>query len=175
MSALRLPKTLEAEGLAVAIEREIEARSALLWPKGELRVPRADLGVGLVSALKGAFLARRIVRGIDLAERALEANAVGLKQVDLKTGVERGARVSRMLVLADDGSQRFYRNVESLLRRHAPRVMALRVAVDERELGESLFGSGQVARLVLLDHKDAVASVLKALALQWGAVGGRDV
>jgi hypothetical protein len=173
LSALRLPKALEAEGLAAALEAAIEAHSDLLWPEGEVRVPRAELSAGLASALQSARVARRVVRGSELAERALEANALGLQHVDRKTGVQRGGRVSRMLVLADDGSQRFYRNVESLVRRHAPRVMALRVAVDERALGESLFGPGQVARLVLLDHKDAVAGVLEALASQWGLAGDR--
>jgi hypothetical protein len=173
LTHLRLPKTLEAEGFAAPLERELEARSSSLWADGELRVPRADLDAGLASALKSALMARRIVRGIELAERALEANALGLEHVDRKTGAPRGGRVSRMLVLTDDGSRRFYRNVESLLRRHAPRVMALRLAVDERALGEALFGAGQVARLVLVDHKDAVAAVLKALAHQWSGASDR--
>ena len=68
---------------------------------------------------------------------------------------------------ADDGAERFYRNVEALLRRHGSRVLALRLCVDEHLLGQLLFGPDQVARLLLVEHKDAVSAVLLALAAQW--------
>ena len=95
------------------------------------------------------------------------AGGPGQKRVDRRTGVDRGQRVSRLLVLADDGSERFHRRVESLLRRHAPRVLALRVSADQDALGRLLFGRDQVARLLLVEHKDAVSAVLVALAAQW--------
>lgn len=109
------------------------------------------------------------MRGLEGAERALATEARGLARVDRRTGVERGGRVSRLLVLADDGSERFYRTVESLLRRHAPRVLALRLSVDEAALGRLLFGRDEVARLLLVEHKDAVSAVLLALGGQWRA------
>jgi hypothetical protein len=130
-------------------------------------VPQAELGADLEAALRSAYSAGRIVRGLEQSERALAAAQQGLVQVDRKTGVARGGRVSRLLVLADDGSERFYRSVESLLRRHEPRLLALRLSVDEGVLGRMLFGPDQVARLLLLDHKDSVSSVLLALAARW--------
>jgi len=75
----------------------------------------------------------------------------------------RGQRVSRLLVIADDGAERFYRNVEGVVRRHAPRVLALRLSTDERMLGNLLFGPNQVARLLLVEHKNAVSAILLAL------------
>jgi len=128
-----------------------------------------EFTLGLEAALRAAFVTRRLVRGAELVERALSADAQGLEHVDRATGVERGQRVSRLIVLADDGSQRFYRNAEALLRRHAPRVMALRLRVDEARLGAALFGPGQVVRMLMIDHKDAVAEVLRALALHWAS------
>jgi hypothetical protein len=91
----------------------------------------------------------------------------GLERVDRETGVVRGGRISRLLVLADDGSERFYRSVDFLLRRHAPRVLALRLDVSEARLGSLLFGPEEVARLLLIQHKEAVTGVLLALASQW--------
>ena len=76
-------------------------------------------------------------------------------------------RAARAYAVAADGSERFYRTVESLLHRHAPRVLALRLPADECALGQLLFGRDQVARLLLLRHKDAVSAVLLALAAQW--------
>jgi len=167
MEALRLPRRVEEEPGAAQLASELAARGQPLWAGGELRAARAELAPALEAALKSAFSAGRIVRGLETAARVLATEEHGLKHVDRTTGVGRGRRISRLLVLADDGSERFYREVESLLRRHAPRVLALRSSADERALGRLLFGPDQVARLLLVEHKDAVSAVLLALAAQW--------
>lgn len=172
MEELRLPKKLEAEPGAAHLVSELAARGQPLWAGGRLCVAQADVSPALATALRSAFSAGQIVRGLEDAERALAAEEQGLSHVDRKTGVARGRRVSRLLVLADDGAERFYRNVESLLRRHAPRVLALRLSADERALGELLFGADRVARLLLVEHKDAVSAVLLALAAQWKGEAG---
>jgi hypothetical protein len=163
----RLPKQLLDEPGAERLASELEARALPLWARGEHRATRVELASGLEAVLRGAFSAGRIVRGLEGAERVLATEQHGLERVDQTTGIERGGRVSRLLVLSDDGSERFYRSVDFLLRRHAPRVLALRLNVGERALGQLLFGPDQVARLLLVQHKDAVSSVLFALAAQW--------
>lgn len=167
MEPLRLPKKLEEAGSAVHLAREVEARSEPLWPGGEARVARIALVPRFEAELERAFSAGQIVRGLEGAERTLAAEERGQKHVDQRSGVPRGQRVSRLLLLADDGAERFYRNVESLLRRHGPRVLALRLAVDENTLGRLLFGPDQVARLLLVEHKDAVAALLLVLSEEW--------
>jgi hypothetical protein len=168
VEALRLPKRVEEEPGAAHLARELSARAQPLWAGGEWSASLAELAPDLEAALQSAFSAGRIVRGLEGAERVLASEQQGLEHVDRTTGVERGGRVSRLLVLANDGSERFYRDVESLLRRHAPRVLALRLDVDEHALGRLLFGRDQVARLLLIAHKDAVSAVLLALAARWG-------
>jgi hypothetical protein len=167
MKTLRLPKTVEAESAAAHLLREWVVRAEPMWSGGALRVPRAELGTELRAALKSAYSAGRIVRGLEGAERVLATEQQGLERVDRITGVDRGGRVSRLVVLAGDGSERFYREVESLLRRHEPRGVAVRVPEGEHGLGELLFGPNRVARLLLVEHKDAVSAVLLALARQW--------
>lgn len=167
MEAPRLPKRVRDDPGAARLASELSARARPLWEGAELCASEAEISPGLQAALKSAFSAGRIVRGMEGAERTLAAEQQGLEHVDRTTGVERGGRVSRLLVLADDGSERFYRSVGFLLRRHAPRVLALRLNVDESGLGQLLFGPGQVARLVLVEHKDAVSAVLLALASEW--------
>jgi hypothetical protein len=164
---LRLPKRLQDEPAAANLADELTARARPLRDGGEMQATQIEPGPALEAALRAAYSAGRIVRGFDLAERALAAEEKGLRHVDRTSGVVRGRRVSRLVVLADDGSERFYREVEFLLRRHAPRVLALRLAVDEGTLGELIFGPGQVARLLLIEHKDAVSAVLLALATLW--------
>ncbi len=167
METVRLPRKVEEECDAGRLANELVARAQPLWAGGELRVARAELAPGLEAALRSAYSAGRIVRGLEGAERALGVEKRGQKRVDHKTGVDRGQRVSRLLLLANDGSDRFHRRVESLLLRHAPRVLALRVSAAEDTLGRLLVGRDQVARLLLVKHKDAVSAVLLALAAQW--------
>ena len=169
MEVPRLPRRVEGEPGAAGLAGELAARARLLWPGGELRVAQAEVGPAIAAALKAAHSAGQIVRGLEEAERVLSAEERGLQRVDRRTGVERGGRVSRLLVLADDGAERFYRSVESLVRRHAPRILALRLTADERGLGQLLFGPDRVARLLLVEHKDAVSAILLALAAQWAA------
>jgi hypothetical protein len=70
-----------------------------------------------------------------------------------------------LLVLADDGTARFYRQVEKLLRRQGPWVLALRLNLNGETLGQMLFGPGRSVLLLLLDHKKAVSAVLPALVV----------
>ena len=75
-------------------------------------------------------------------------------------------RVSRLLVVASDGSPRFFRQVEQLRTEHAPRLEVLLLECDAPTLGAQLFGRGREARAVLIDHKDAVARFLAVLERQ---------
>ena len=168
----RLPKRLEDEQIAANLVRQLATRARPLRADGGTQAAQVEACPALEAALRAAFSAGRIVRGFETAERALATEEKGLKHVDRTSGVERGRRVSRLLVLADDGSERFYREVEFLLRRHAPRVLALRLSIDERTLGQLMFGPGQVARLLLVEHKDAVSAVLLALASHWNGEEG---
>lgn len=167
MEDLRLPKRLQDEPVAANLARQLATRARSLRNDGEIQAAQIEVFPALEAVLRATFSAGRIVRGFETAERVLAAEEKGLKHVDRTSGVERGGRVSRLLVLADDGSERFYREVEYLLRRHAPRVLALRLAVNELSLGQLIFGPGQVARLLLVEHKDAVSAVLLALASHW--------
>ena len=165
--SLRLPKSIEADSDAARSVHDLVRGAGPLWSGGRLPVARTVLSPALEAALKSAFAAGRVVRGIEDATRVLAAETRGLEQVDRRTGVARGGRVSRLLILADDGAERFYRNAESLLRDHAPRVLALRLSVDQQTLGRLLFGEGQLARLLLIEHKEGVAAVLRAVASTW--------
>lgn len=167
MKPPRLPRQVESEPGAAQLSSDLAARAQPLWAGGEPCVVPAELTPALAATLKSAYSAGRIVRGLEGAEHKLGVEERGLQHVDHKTGAVRGERVSRLLVLADDGSERFYRGVDSLLRRHAPRVLALRLPADERALGQLLFGRDQIAKLLLVEHKDAVSAVLLALAAQW--------
>ena len=123
---------------------------------------------GIESALQSAHRAGRVVRGLDSAKQALAAEERGMRLADESSGVKRGVRVSRLLLITNDGSDGFYRQVENLLNRHGPRVLAIRLDVDATVLGTTLFGTESTARLIMIQHKDAVAAILFSLAEQFG-------
>ena len=85
---------------------------------------------------------------------------------DAASGAPRGVRVSRLLLVTNDGADRFYRGVEALLRKHGARVLALRLELSAEALGALVLGPGERARLLLLEHKDAVTAALLALAAE---------
>ena len=165
---LRLPKLVEADPRAARLLLDLTLHSVPLWSGSEMRIPVASMSDALAATLKSAYSASRVVRGMEGAEQTLATEERGMRIADRQSGALRGLRVSRLLILANDGAERFYRQVESLLRRHGPRVLAIRVAIDAEALGALLFGPGRRARLLMLEHKDAVAAVLLAMAGQWG-------
>ena len=178
---LQLPKSIASDPRSPQLLRNLTTHTRLLRqgseigvPVSEIRVPVAAMTPELAEALRSAYGAGQVVRSLENAERKLAAEERGLRMADLQTGVARGVRVSRLLLLADDGAERFYRQVEALLRRHGPRVLAVRLEIDENGLGELLFGPGRVTRLLMLEHKQAVGAVLLALAGQWEEHGSAD-
>lgn len=127
-------------------------------------MPVIAVGSELAAALRNALGAGQVVRSLESAERTLAAEERGMSMVDRQSLVPRGVRISRLLVITDDGAERFYRQVERLLLRHGPRVLAVRLEVDADTLGELVFGPGSRARLLLLDHKEAVSGALLSMA-----------
>jgi len=128
----------------------------------------------LADALYEARRARRLVRGLEGAEAQLASEAVGLRARSRATAPGVGeaegeaSRLSRLLVVTEDGAPRFYRAVESLRRRHAGRLEVLVLACDEVRLGERLFGRGRRARAVLIAHKESLVRFGEAL---WSGLG----
>ncbi len=167
IQSLRLPKLVESDPRGTALLRSLIEHAQPIRAGSEISVPVAQFD-GLESALQSAHRAGRVVRGLETAERALATQEHGLRLADQRSGVTRGGRVSRLLLLANDGSDGFYRQVENLLRQHGPRVLAIRLDVDAAGLGAPLFGAGRTTRLLMIQHKEAVAAVLLGFAAQFG-------
>jgi hypothetical protein len=161
---VRLPKRVEADTRSAAVSVALAARMQPLWSGGDLPTPVVDLSDPLARALSSARAAGRVIRGLERAEKKLVAELRGLDQVDRRASVARGQRVSRLLLVADDCAERMCRRVETLVRRNRGRVLVLQLRSSESEIGSLLFGAGSAAKLLMLDHKDAVADALLALA-----------
>ncbi len=162
--ALALPRLVESDPRGQQLLNTLTTQTRPLWKGSEINVPVAALSFELTAALRNALSAGQVVRSLENAEPKLDAEEKGLRLVDRRSEMPRGVRISRLLLLADDGAERFYRQVERLLSRHGHRVLAVRLEVDADTLGEMIFGPNNFVRLLMLDHKKAVCEALLSMA-----------
>jgi hypothetical protein len=169
LDSLRLPKSLDDLPQLPALRARLGAGRQKLWGGGVIEVPVVPWSEALASALTNAQRERHLLQGIEQAERSLDREAHGLSIADARSSTERGSRVSRLLLVSNDGTERFYRQVERLLRTQGPRLLALRLDADARQLSAVMGDPDGLARALLVEHKTSVARVLLALC-ESGAV-----
>lgn len=164
---LRLPKLVESDPRGPALLQSLVDHAQPIRADSEISVVTAKFHL-IEHTLQSIHRTGRVVRGLDAAKETLAAEERGLRLADESSGVKRGGRVSRLLLLSNDGSDGFYRQVENMLKRHGPRVLAICLDVDAAGLGAPLFGAGSTARLIMIQHKEAVAEVLFGFDEQFG-------
>jgi hypothetical protein len=118
----------------------------------------------LLAALRAALDAHRLERGLEHIESVLANEQRGLEALRARTSDPPVDRTSRLLVVADDGSPRFYREVDRLLARHADRLLGMRVAAPTAAFARAIFGRELLVRAVLVTDREATTAVLFALA-----------
>ena len=159
----RLPRAVESGKHRDAVEAALDADRRLLWSGGTLRASHVPLSSSLRTALAALGSRGMLVRGLESAEAELAAERRGLDALPADLRARQGRRVSRVLVVSDDGAAWFYRHVERLVMGNTPRVLVCRVACGAAELGALAFGAGSDAKLVLTNRKSAAAAVLESL------------
>jgi hypothetical protein len=163
LDSLRFPKALDDDARLPALRAQLRAGCRTLWEGGALEVPVVRWSQPLASALASAQRDRHLQQGIEQAERILDREAHGLSVADARSSSERGSRVSRLLLVSNDGTERFYRQVERLLRVQGSRLLALRLDAESRQLGAVIGDPDGLVRALLVEHKTSVTRVLLAL------------
>jgi len=163
-SPLKLPRHVEADPRHEAIEKALRDKQLPLWEKGILHVARVEFSPALENALLGAFRARQLERGLEKIEKVLDQEKKGLEALSKKQGTAPAQRVSRILLVANDGAERFNRACESTTLRHSDRVLCVVVEAPAARLGEKLFGPEKGVKAVLVSDREAVTHVLFSLA-----------
>jgi hypothetical protein len=166
----------ECRALAAAWPRPLIAdgrapRLAAWWVRsrheaaslGLPRIARHRLDRSIEDGLFDARRARRLTRGLEGAETLLATEESGLKNAAGSQANSDRARISRLLVVSGDGSERFYRQVERLRERFANRLEVLLLDCDDEALGAAAYGRGRRARALLIHHKDGVVRFLSIL------------
>lgn len=160
---IRFPRQLEADETAEAIRRALMARTVRLWPGGTLDVAAIAMGDPLRKALLTARLQGRIRFGFEAIVDRLESERKGILIVRKRGDAPYGDRVSRLLLFSSDGAERFYRHVETLMQANAPRLLGCLLDIDGRVLGNLLTGRDRPIKILMVEHKDAVSEVLRAV------------
>jgi hypothetical protein len=167
IQTIHFPRQLEADGLAEKIREALLRRKTKLWQGSTTEVPELILNEALSGALRKARLQRRVRLGLEDIFDKLAAEKKGIDEMRQKTQSPKADRMSRLLLFSNDGAERFYRHIEQTINDHCPRILGCLLDVDGRELGRLIAGSkgakGAGVKAILVEHKDAVSDVLRAL------------
>jgi len=164
--ATRWPRALIEQGVGELLAERWTASRRGAIAAGHPPFARHPATPELVSSLFEIRRSRRLVRGLEAAEEALAVQSLGVRMAkpgpDTTPSIASG-RISRLMLVSMDGSERFYRNISQIMRKYGETLEVLVLLCDELELGAAAFGAGQRARALLVEHKEAVVRVLGAL------------
>ena len=81
----------------------------------------------------------------------------------LSSVVRKLNRISRIFLFSNDGSERFNRHCETLVKHYSHRVLCLKVNSSSYELGNAFFGKEKLVKAMLVTRKEVVLRVLSAM------------
>jgi hypothetical protein len=165
LADIRFPRELEADGSAETIRTVLGVRMAQLWPGGDLSAPMITMGEPLKKVLRKASLNGQVRMGLEVISHKLQEEERGLANLREDRGLSTGNRVSRLLLVSNDGAQRFYRHIEDLLKAHTPRLFGCMLDMDGHALGSLVTGKEKQVKAIIAEHKVAVAGILRAIAI----------
>jgi hypothetical protein len=121
------------------------------------------MGDPLKKVLKRANLNGQIRWGLEAISDKLAKERRGIDHLRKEKGLPSGERVSRLILISNDGAQRFYRNIEHLLQLHAPRLLGCMLDMDSSALGSLITGKERQIKVIMAEHKGVVSEILRTL------------
>jgi len=164
MLTLKLPKDVVADSRHDAVRNLLTTNTRPLWEDGSVHVPTFPLGPDLATECQQAIALGAAFQGLETIVKVLASEQKGLDALVAKAPDRpQQPRVSRLLLMANDGSKRFYRDCDSLLVKYTQRLLGCRLDVTGEVFGTALAGYPKLVRAVLIVEKKAVARALLAL------------
>lgn len=162
-----MPKSSELdEEVRAKLLAYLKSRLGPLGPAGTVHVPHLELTPGLVQVLGTARRSGHLKGGLENIQTILLREETGLLALQGEEGEAGGASdltVSRLLLVSNDGSARFYRACERTLERYGKRIITACLDVSGDTLGQQFFGKGATVKAVMVAKKDLVVKVLLAM------------
>ena len=163
VSGMRLPRELEADGTAGAISQVLMALTVQLSPSSDFSIPMITMGDPLKKVLQRANLSGQIGWGLEAIAIKLARERAGIDHLREGKGLPSGERVSRLLLISNDGSQRFYHHIERLLQLHARTLLGCMVDMEGSALGSLITGKERQIKVIMAEHKEVVSEILRTL------------
>ena len=160
---MKLPRELEADGSAGTISQVLMARTVQLSSGCDLSVSMITMGDPLKKVLQRANLNGQIRLGLEAISHKLSREKRGIDHLREEKGLLSGERVSRLLLISNNGAQRFYRHIENLLQLHSPRLLGCMLDMDSSSLGSLITGKERQIKVIMAEHKGVVAAILRTL------------
>jgi len=155
---IKLPAELEKESVEAAVRALLEKDTIQLYCDSTTYIPVLQYNEALRTNLFYAKSLGELVIGYEVIEKALSNELHGLRKAACPTD-----RVSRLLLVTNDGATRFYRELEFLQRKQGTRVLICRLEIDSARMADILGYTGHVVKAVLVNRKRSVVNVLKSL------------
>jgi len=155
---MKLPKQLEKDNVESEVRAALDQESIELCDDSTMSIPVLKLNPELQNQIRYAKFRDEVVLGFGEVEKALKNELHGLQKAN-----NQGSRVSRLLLVTNDGSPRFYRQLEFLNKSQGSRVLICRLDVDSEVMGNILELKEKKVKAVLVNRKESVVNVLKSL------------
>lgn len=163
LSDIRFPRELETGDMAETIRQALLIHTVSLRPESDFVVPLIEMDASLKIALRKARLQGQIRCGFDAIAGKLESERKGIASVRERIDVPYGKRISRLILFSNDGAERLYRHIEQILKVHHPRLLGCLLNIDSGILGNLIEDKDRKIKIVMVEHKDAVCEVLRAM------------
>jgi len=160
---LKLPKNVLTSPSAAAVEKLFVSTEQRLRFAGKVTVSRWVFNQKVQAALGDVIVGRQLVQSLEVIGKTLDRELKGLMAVQQKTAKQPTERLSRLLLLSNDGSDRFYHDVESLLVRHGQRTWCCVVEATGEQLGQAIKPGGAAAKAVMIADRKALELFLLRL------------
>ena len=164
LSSIAFPRQLESDGSVEKIRSALSLRKTKIRAEGNIEVPVIHVSESLIIVMKKTRMQRRVRFGLDDIFDRLAAEKKGIDHLHEQMQSKQGERISRLILFSNDGTERFYRRIEQILTEHCQRILGCRLDVDGQTLGQFITGRSVEIKVILVEHKDAVSDVLRALA-----------
>jgi hypothetical protein len=162
---LKLPRKVTEHAAHDQILQTIYSDLRKIWLGGELLLPHLTLTPSLEKALAKTRDFWQLEQGLENITERLRAEQKGLKALQEKEGSGSSLRASRLLLVSNDGTPRFYRICEKLMKEHGDRVLFLGLDVTAERLATNIVRSEKAVKAILVSDKNSVSWVLSALAI----------
>jgi hypothetical protein len=161
---IRLPKDIVADPRHDAIVRLLTDRVRPLRDSSQNAVPTLEMNDALAKELGRMLVFDQATQGLEAIVELLAKEQKGLDALNRKSPDQpQRERISRLLLVASDGSERFFHDCDSLMTKYASRMICCRIKLTGDELGARVLPKPRLVRAILIHDKKAVSRVLLGL------------